>query len=76
MANIEDPEETARYDPSHLDLHCLHRYLFCSIGLKMLISLHKYTWKKVEHPWILEVRCYAYQISLFGMNIYKSQEDY
>ena len=24
MANRVDSEETARYDPSHLDLHCLH----------------------------------------------------
>ena len=31
-----DPDETARYEPSHLDLHCLHRYLFWSDGLKGL----------------------------------------
>ena len=27
-ANSVDPDETARYEPSHLDLHCFHRYLF------------------------------------------------
>ena len=27
MANSIDPDETARYEPSHLDLHCLHRVL-------------------------------------------------
>ena len=24
LANNVDPNETAHYDPSHLDLHCLH----------------------------------------------------
>ena len=28
MANSVDPDETVRYKPSHLDLHCLHRHLF------------------------------------------------
>ena len=28
LANSVDPDETARYGPSHQDLHCLHRYLF------------------------------------------------
>ena len=27
-ANSVYPDETARYEPSHLDLHCLHRCLF------------------------------------------------
>ena len=26
MANSVQPDETARHEPSHLDLHCLHRY--------------------------------------------------
>ena len=26
MANSVDPDETARNEPSHLDLHCLYRY--------------------------------------------------
>ena len=25
MANCVDPDETARYEPSHLDLHCLQK---------------------------------------------------
>ena len=29
-----DPDETARDEPSHLDLHCLERYLVWSAGLK------------------------------------------
>ena len=29
MANSVDLDETARYEPSHQDLHCLHRYWFC-----------------------------------------------
>ena len=36
MANIEDPNETVRSEPSHLDLHCLQRYLYWSAGLKEL----------------------------------------
>ena len=36
MANSVDPDETARDEPSHLDLHCLNRYLFWSVGLKGL----------------------------------------
>ena len=28
-----DPDETARYEPSHLDLQCLHRYWTWSAGL-------------------------------------------
>ena len=34
MANSIDPDETARYKPSHQDLHCLHRDLLWSKGIK------------------------------------------
>ena len=34
MAISVDPDETPRYEPSHMDLHHLHRYLFWSAGLK------------------------------------------
>ena len=27
MASSTDPDEMAHYEPSHLDLHFLHRYL-------------------------------------------------
>ena len=27
MENSVDPDEMAHYEPSHLDLHCLQRYL-------------------------------------------------
>ena len=36
MANSVDPDETARYESSHLDLHCLQRYLYWSAGIKEL----------------------------------------
>ena len=36
MATHVDPDETARHEPSYQDLHCLHRYLFWSAGLKRL----------------------------------------
>ena len=39
MANSVDPDETARDEPSHLDLHCLQRYLFWSVGAKRFSAL-------------------------------------
>ena len=36
MTNSVDPDETARYEPSHLDLHYLQRYLVWFAGLKGL----------------------------------------
>ena len=36
MANNEDPDETAHYEPSHLDLLCLQKYVSWSTGLKGL----------------------------------------
>ena len=37
MANSVDPDETAHYEPSHQDLHCLQRYLIWSAVLKGVI---------------------------------------
>ena len=34
MAHSVDPDVTAWYKPSHLDLYCLHRCLTWSAGLK------------------------------------------
>ena len=36
MANSVYPDEMAHHEPSHLDLHCLQRYLFWSAGMKGL----------------------------------------
>ena len=36
MANDVDPIEMAHYEPSHLDLHCLQKYLSWSTGLQWL----------------------------------------
>ena len=33
LANSVDPDETARYEPSHLDLQCLHEYWLWSAGV-------------------------------------------
>ena len=33
IANNVDPDETAHYEPSHLKLHCLHKYSFWSTGM-------------------------------------------
>ena len=37
MANSVNPDETALYEPSHLDLHCLHILISCF--LKIVVSL-------------------------------------
>ena len=39
MANSVDPDETAHFEPSHLDLHCLHRHLFWSVRLTGLVKM-------------------------------------
>ena len=36
LANSLDPDETAHNEPSHQDLHCLHRYLAWSAGPQRL----------------------------------------
>ena len=36
MVNSVDPDETARYEPSRHDIHCLHRYLLWSARRKEL----------------------------------------
>ena len=33
MANSVDLDEMARYEPFHLDLHCLQQYLNWSVGM-------------------------------------------
>ena len=35
-ANSVDPDETAHYEPSHLDLHCLKRFVYLSAGMREL----------------------------------------
>ena len=35
--NCVDSDEMARYEPSHLNLHCLHWYLVWSAGIKGLL---------------------------------------
>ena len=34
LANSVDQDETAHYEPSHLGLQCLNRYLYRSTGCK------------------------------------------
>ena len=41
MTNSLDSDGTAHYEPSHLDLHCLQKYLSWSTGLKGLRGLYK-----------------------------------
>ena len=50
MANSVDPEETAHYMPSHLDLHCWLRYLlkFWSSGMKGIILFSSTSFVQVD----------------------------
>ena len=41
MANSVDPDEMAHYEPSHLDLYCVQKYLSKSAGLKGLNYMSK-----------------------------------
>ena len=41
IANIVDPDKTARNEPSYQDKHCLQRYMFWSAELKELLILLK-----------------------------------
>ena len=38
MTNSVYPDETAHNEPSHQDLHCLHRHLLWSEGLNPLLK--------------------------------------
>ena len=49
MANSVDPDEKARYKPSHLDLHCLQRYMFWSVWLKELRGHDTLSGNKTEN---------------------------
>ena len=33
MMNSDDPDDTARYGSSHLNLHCLQPYLYWYVGI-------------------------------------------
>ena len=36
ISNSIDPDETAHYEPSHLDLHCLQKPMLLPIAVKVL----------------------------------------
>ena len=38
MANSVDLDETAHFEPSQLDLHCVYRYVVWSVGLIGLLT--------------------------------------
>ena len=41
MANSVDPDDTALYEPFHLDINCLPSYLIWPAGLKGLREMDK-----------------------------------
>ena len=50
MASCVDPDEMAHYEPSHLDLHCLHRYLYWSTGLKRVKLIFLLVTDCIQYP--------------------------
>ena len=54
---IIDPDETF-YQPSHLELHCLQRYLYRSVGMKVLKCL--FLEKKQIYLVYIEIVTYCY----------------
>ena len=40
MTNSVDPDETAHDEPSHQDLHCLHKYLVSSVWIERVKTLY------------------------------------
>ena len=42
MTNSVDPDETARNEPFHLDLHYLQRYLYWFVWMKGLMTKYSY----------------------------------
>ena len=51
-ATYVDPDETVQFEQSHLDLHCLHRYLYRSTGLKGLTHLNTERLEDNRDPYI------------------------
>ena len=75
MANSVDPDETAHDEPSHLDLHCLHRYLFCSARLKesnggILINIFLFLHKNLHSSEVS--RCIASRCIFFNQKVIDS----
>ena len=48
IGNSVDPDETAHDEPSHLDLHCLQKYMYSSVGMKGLICFTSNTFIFLE----------------------------
>ena len=48
IVNSVDPDETARYQPSHLDLHCLHMYMYWSSEMSVNVNCSLYFLDNVQ----------------------------
>ena len=65
VANSVDPDEMARFEPSHLDLHCLQKHLYWTAGMKKLIRfLTKYNplgfvdnkYREITSQWQIHIK--------------------
>ena len=79
MANSVDPDETARYEPSHLDLRCLQRYLYWSVGMNGLSGYDLYNIAITfllfcSHLEVVTLRKYVLMNSKFPITSQKSYE--
>ena len=58
LANSADPDEMANYD---LDLHCLQKYHYWSVGIKRVISVES---SSLLHYWLY--LCYLLPVTFHG----------
>ena len=55
MANSVDPDEMAHYKPSHLDLHCLQRYLYNLVCRDKTVKKEE-SQINLYHSWLNEIQ--------------------
>ena len=75
MANSVDPDEMACYEPSHLDLHCLQRYLYWSVWMKQLNPLSLFTslWTLMvsyQEPFVIYFKMYSAYTEMYHYLLY------
>ena len=61
MVNSVDSYKMARYEPSHLDLHCLYKYIYWSVGINRVKNTEQCQKMEAISP-IIASRKHAYII--------------
>ena len=81
MANSVDSDETARYEPSHLDLYCFDKYLFGStVYNRAKVYIQQNFLKVVVHVIIIDheivprARSYKFQATVIRILVTVTSE--